>query len=140
MPDLSDNEILARLVVLNKERAEEEARGMVRWLRPEYQMPWFGSPKDKAELDLVGGKMRPEAVVATGPKTAFPSDDMAQTASVMSALAMASGPLDTTAVASTFTGGRRVVAKVAAVLAALSRMGFVDTIDGGRLYQLRRAA
>ena len=37
--DLSDEEILARLVELNKERRAEEAKGLVRWLRPEYQAP-----------------------------------------------------------------------------------------------------
>lgn len=35
--DLSDDEILARLVALNAERAAEEKRGLVRWLRPDYQ-------------------------------------------------------------------------------------------------------
>jgi len=35
--DLSDDEILRRLVELNQERAEEEKRGVIRWLRPEYQ-------------------------------------------------------------------------------------------------------
>lgn len=37
--DLSDKDILLRLVALNKERAEEEARGHIRWLRPDYQNP-----------------------------------------------------------------------------------------------------
>ncbi len=37
--DHSDEDILFRLVALNKERAEEEARGHIRWLRPEYQNP-----------------------------------------------------------------------------------------------------
>jgi hypothetical protein len=35
--DLTDEQILERLVALNAERAEEEKRGIVRWLRPEYQ-------------------------------------------------------------------------------------------------------
>ena len=34
---LSDEEILERLVALNHERAEDEKRGLVRWLRPEFQ-------------------------------------------------------------------------------------------------------
>jgi hypothetical protein len=34
---LSDADLLARLVALNRERADEEAKGQVRWLRPEYQ-------------------------------------------------------------------------------------------------------
>jgi len=37
--DLSDDEILHRLVDLNRTRAAEEARGLVRWLRPDYQNP-----------------------------------------------------------------------------------------------------
>ncbi|WP_243316710.1 class I SAM-dependent DNA methyltransferase [Geothrix paludis] len=37
--DLPDADILVNLVALNKERAAEEARGVVRWLRPEYQAP-----------------------------------------------------------------------------------------------------
>ena len=37
--DLTDEEILARLVELNTERRAEEAKGLVRWLRPEYQAP-----------------------------------------------------------------------------------------------------
>lgn len=37
--DLSDEDILFRLVALNKERAEEEARGHIRWLRTDYQNP-----------------------------------------------------------------------------------------------------
>jgi hypothetical protein len=35
--NLADEEILEKLVALNKERSAEEARGLIRWLRPEYQ-------------------------------------------------------------------------------------------------------
>ena len=37
--DLSDEEIVARVLALNLERAGEEAKGKIRWLRPEYQAP-----------------------------------------------------------------------------------------------------
>ncbi len=71
--DLSDSDILARLVALNKQRAQEEANGIVRWLRPDYQIPRFGTPRQKAELDLEGGTMREAAATeAAGPKPAFP--------------------------------------------------------------------
>ena len=33
--DLTDNEILIRLVALNQERVREEAAGQIRWLRPD---------------------------------------------------------------------------------------------------------
>ena len=55
--DLAPAEIVARLVALNTERAAEEAVGHVRWLRPDYQIPRFGSlavagilpPQDSAD-------------------------------------------------------------------------------------------
>ncbi|HET6763730.1 MAG TPA: hypothetical protein VFH27_08655, partial [Longimicrobiaceae bacterium] len=47
-------EILERLVALHDERVEEEKRGIIRWLRPEYQIPRFGkgSEAPAPELDL----------------------------------------------------------------------------------------
>jgi hypothetical protein len=137
--DLSDEEILSRLVALNKERAAEEARGEVRWLRPEYQIPRFGTPKEKAELDLSGGEMRVTALVPAV-KQNYPADDIAQTAAVMAVLASASGPLDADAVSATFKQGRKVAKKVQAVLTSLARMGHLDSRDGGRTFVLRRAA
>lgn len=49
--DLPDAEILERLVALNKERAAEEARGLVRWLRPEYQAPEAAQAAAKPMLE-----------------------------------------------------------------------------------------
>jgi cell wall-associated NlpC family hydrolase len=37
--DLTDEQILQKLVALNAERAAEEQRGIVRWLRPDFQNP-----------------------------------------------------------------------------------------------------
>ena len=48
---LSDAEILERLVALNQERAAEEARGLVRWLRPEYQAPEAAQAAAKPMLE-----------------------------------------------------------------------------------------
>lgn len=39
--ELSAQEIVARLVALNAERAAEEAAGTIRWLRPDYQAARF---------------------------------------------------------------------------------------------------
>jgi hypothetical protein len=138
--DLPDEDILVRLVALNKERGREEARGLIRWLRPEYQIPRYGTVKEKAELDLVGGCAGVEAPVAAGPRPTFPIDDFAQTAAVMAALAAASAPLNGSAIAGGFKQGRKIAPKVNAVLAALARTGFVTTADGGATFSLRRAA
>jgi hypothetical protein len=52
--DLSDEEILDRLVELNQERRAEEAKGLVRWLRPEYQAPAAKTivVKEQGQLDI----------------------------------------------------------------------------------------
>jgi hypothetical protein len=98
------------------------------------------SPKEKAELDLLGGGMTVEAAAPAGPKPSFPAEDVMQTAAVMAALAAASSPLDADAIARTFKQGRKVSHKVGAVLAALARVGFISTTDGGVTFLLRRVA
>lgn len=45
---MSKEEILERLVALHAERVEEEKRGIIRWLRPEYQRPRF-APANEVE-------------------------------------------------------------------------------------------
>jgi SAM-dependent methyltransferase len=137
--DLPDEEILSRLVALNKERAAGEARGDVRWLRPEYQIPRFGSPKQKAELDLTGGQMRVAAPASTE-KRNYPANEIEQTAAVMAVLASAMQPLDAGAIAASFRQGRKTLKKVEAVLAALNNTGYLDSRDNGRSFLLRRAA
>lgn len=42
-PDLTDEQILARLVALNAERAAEEKHGLIRWLRPDVQAAIAGA-------------------------------------------------------------------------------------------------
>ncbi len=133
--DLSDEEILARLVALNKERAREEARGLVRWLRPEYQIPKFGSAKEKAE-QLEATLVTTDATAA---KPAYPATDAEQTAVVMAALMDTPAGLDAAGIAARFRKGRGIEAKIAAVLAALHRMGLAWS-DDGRTWRLRRAA
>jgi hypothetical protein len=53
---LSDDEILERLVALNHERADEEKRGLVRWLRPEFQ-----NRGGEAQLGLAVGAAEDDA-------------------------------------------------------------------------------
>ena len=78
--DLSDEDILLRLVALNKERAEEEARGHVRWLRPDYQNPTgVQATKGKTtDMDL--------GVVAKVEKAPWPKTLPEQIAAVREAL------------------------------------------------------
>lgn len=137
--DLADEEILSRLVALNRERAKEEAKGNIRWLRPDYQVPRLGTPSQKAELDLKGGETGAKTS-APAAKEAWPADEIAQTAAVMAVLASAATPLAAEAIAGSFRQGRRCAKNIEAVLESLLRMGRLDTRDGGRSFLLHRAA
>nr|WP_306151477.1 DNA methyltransferase [Roseovarius sp. MMSF_3281] len=79
--DLSEENILFRLVTLNKERAEEEARGHIRYLRPEYQNPTGAQSTGKSGvLDL--GDLAP----TDKDKPAWPKSMPEQVAAVRDAL------------------------------------------------------
>jgi hypothetical protein len=52
----------------------------------------------------------------------------------------ATAPTGAEALAATFRGGRSNLRNINAVLAALTRFGFVASPDAGRTYTLRRAA
>ena len=137
--DLPEEEVLARLVALNKERVKEEKRGLVRWLRPQYQIPRFGSEKEKAKQ--IEADFGPEvAIVKSGAKPAFPADDIAQTALVMNALIETGGELDAARIAAGFKQGQKARPAITSVLISLYRMGLISTTDGGKTFSYRRAA
>jgi len=51
---LAPVEILARVVELHGERLDEERKGKVRWLRPEYQRPRFSPDEEDLEVPELG--------------------------------------------------------------------------------------
>jgi MmeI, DNA-methyltransferase domain/MmeI, N-terminal domain/MmeI, helicase spacer domain len=65
----AEEELLMRLVELNKQRAEEESRGIVRWLRPEYQAP--DAVQTEVDIAPKAGAAKTEAVTSKG-KATFP--------------------------------------------------------------------
>ena len=117
-------------------KPREKSAGSV----PDYQIPRFGSAREK--LALTGGAMRePAAAAATGPKPSFPTSELEQTAAVLSVLTSITAPVTPTALAVRFRQGRRVLPQVEAVLAALVRVGgLVHSPDGGRSFLPRRVA
>ena len=133
--DLSDDDILARLVALNRSRATEEAKGLVRWLRPDYQIPRFGTPKEKQEQLEADLGLAP----AVKAKASFPPGAVEQTAAVMASLASAGAPLSALDIAQGYKQGRKVEPRVKATLASLARTGFIAVHEGGRRFGLRRA-
>jgi hypothetical protein len=137
--DLSDDEILARLVALNKQRSEEEKRGLVRWLRPDYQIPRFGKGVDKQAAKEEGAQVAAELIAAVEQKPSFPAGAVEQTAAVFAALAAANEPLDAKGLAAQFKKTKTTEKKVGEVLASLARLGYVTSEDG-KTFALRRVA
>jgi len=120
--DLSDEEVLFRLVALNKERAGEEARGHIRWLRPAYQNP-TGAQATKgetADLDL--------GVVAKVEKAPWPKALPDQIAAVREALSEL-GEATPAEVARRFSRARSKT--VEPLLDSLAALGQAELVEEG---------
>ena len=131
--DLSEDEILERLVALNHERAAEEARGHVRWLRPEFQNPDGVQAETKAqqgEIDLAAAPAAPKGA----PK--LPSDDAEQARALRALLVSAEAPITAPELAARF-GGKNTKAKIGKVekmLSILAAVGQAETTPDGRYF------
>jgi hypothetical protein len=135
--DLSDEQILERLVALNAERAKEEAAGHVRWLRPDYQIPRFakGAAAKTGDLDL-GETVVP---IDKGLPT-FPKDRYEQPLAIEAMLAAANRPMDAAELSRGFKrGGKLIEQRIVQVLTTLARYGRVSVLADGK-YAARRAA
>ena len=121
---LDEETILTRLVALNKERAAEEARGLVRYLRPEFQDPGYRAPV-ATTLDLGEAAVAPVSNVIPWPAT-LPE----QVGVVQSILAAAPAPLAAGDIARSFKGKR--AATVRPVLDALAGLGMARRLNDGR--------
>ena len=132
--DLPEEEILARLVALNAERAEEEKKGLVRWLRPEYQTKSkterrmvqatldIGLPSEPAKKSQKGKTTKAKAE----PKPVWPSDLLEQTQAVrtvVAGLGLSNTPTLVETVAKAFTGAKK--ARIQEIITALVTLGFI---------------
>tara|TARA_Y100001951_G_scaffold95748_2_gene93580 strand:- start:3857 stop:7288 length:3432 start_codon:yes stop_codon:yes gene_type:complete len=120
--DVSENDILMSLVALNHERAEEEARGHVRWLRPDYQNP------DGRAAEVKTGRFEIAAAAKSG-KAPWPKALPDQIAAVREALEDL-GEADAETVARTFLRGR--AKSVEPLLETLAGLGMAEMTDEGR--------
>ncbi|HEY5306641.1 MAG TPA: type IIL restriction-modification enzyme MmeI [Pseudolabrys sp.] len=138
---LTDEQILEKLVALNHERAAEEKRGHVRWLRPDYQIPRFGKDLDKMAAKEEGAQIAAELGLGepSARKLSFPTDAVSQTAAVFAALAAASAPVAVSDIASAFRKSKNLEKNIGEVLASLARLGHVATKDG-KSFEIRRVA
>ena len=126
-----DEAILERLVALNAERAAEEARGHVRWLRPEYQNPEARIPEQQA-IEATPGEGDDEAPAATVPQAKpqpWPKDTVAQVRAVADVLAVSPVSLSVDEIAARFTSRgpwKKRLPKLLEMLVALGRAREAD--------------
>lgn len=133
--DLDDATLLVKLVALNAERAAEERRGLVRWLRPDLQKPADAGGVTITLLTPVAVQDDADTALAKWPATL--SD---RVSAVRDALDRTDGTMGVEAIARLFRGARR--ADVEAILESLSALGIAMTLDlaGGRRWRRARAA
>lgn len=136
----AEEELLTRLVGLNHERAAEEKRGLVRWLRPDYQIPRLGAKAPKPKDEHVG--VLDVGLPDTAERPKWPSDGLEQIRLVRDLLAKAPAPTPPDAIASVFDGRNTAKRRdrVAEVLETLVATGLARTgeYEGQRTYFLPR--
>ena len=128
----AEEELLARLVALNGERAAEEARGHVRWLRPDYQVPKLGHKVRGAGEQGEADVSAPILMEAPAWPTAIPE----QVAALRSVLAQTPAPAAPAALSKLFRGRNTAQrkARVAELLDTLATMGAARRSDDGARY------
>ena len=89
---LTDEEILERLVALNAERAAEEAQGLIRWLRPEYQAPPDHASRFTQHVLVKEDSAGDEVSPGLQPPLPWPDRMAEQAQAVRGALAALAGP------------------------------------------------
>ena len=144
--------LLERLVDLNARRAAEEARGTIRWLRPEFQDPArrhaaSATPATQADIELVGGSAvppadaaapdtdedsAPAATAAPATRQPWPADLPEQMRAVADTLATSAQPLDLDALAARFTGRGPWKKRLPQILETLEVLGKAQREAGGR--------
>ncbi len=127
--DLTNEQIIERLVELNQVRASEERRGFIKWLRPDYQIAKLGPlahRADRIQSIAIAGSSRS--------KNAFPTEWAAQAGNVLDLLSRSREPLTAAEIASQFEDQNRITPEVNDVLTSLNSLGQIETFDNGRSY------
>jgi hypothetical protein len=127
--DVTEEEVLARLVALNHERAEEERRGIIHWLRPEFQNPTGKKQTAIAVADEPVVEKKP----AKAAKQSWPKSLSEQAGAVLNSLAAFTTGASAKDIAKSFgraTDGR--VERIEEILETLEALGKARELDDGR--------
>jgi hypothetical protein len=121
--DLTDEEIVAHVLALNLERAGEEAKGKVRWLRPAFQDLNHGkmveAPRTQTEMEGLD-----RAAPTVTQKLPWPKTEIERVKALHRLLGDASVPLSVDQAAAYFTRARRK--DVETLLGALVDLGAAE--------------
>jgi hypothetical protein len=120
----AEEELLRRLVGLNAERAAEESRGRIRWLRPDYQNPGAGSAPVQTAADLDPQEGSGAGPTAKLKKRPWPKGMREQIAAVRQTLGREAMTVD--AVSAQFTAPGTTRPLIVEALAALEELGMVE--------------
>jgi hypothetical protein len=135
--DLTDDQILERLVALNAERAAEEKRGLVRWLRPEFQNP---SGAKAATQERLAATDEPEQAAAQPAAVApWPKKLADQIGAIRDLVTKAPAAWSVEQIVRAFKGANK--ADVEEVLDSLAALGILAGYEAGgaRRWKLTRA-
>lgn len=126
--DLADEEILQRLVDLNHERAAEESRGLIRWLRPEFQNPDGATQTAFAEAEKKTTATKKAA--AKVKKQPWPKKLPERMVAIQTALSRHDAPAQSKEIAAYYTRANRN--EVNEILETLAAIGNVRQLPDGR--------
>jgi hypothetical protein len=133
--DLTDEQILERLVTTNAKRAEEERNGLIRWLRPDFQNP-TGKSATRVETEADASQAAAEAEVDVPIVSAvmpWPKKMAEQITTVRELMRRSGSAWTVEQVAAGYKGARRDdVEDVLNSLAALGLLVAYETADGRR--------
>ena len=128
--------LLLRLVELNTKRANEEAAGLVRWLRPDFQrgagQGEQSSIEGDTDVDGGGEESVPTAVKTIIAPKPWPTGLADQIKAVADVLADAGTSLDLDGLAARFSSRGRWRERLPTILDALVALGRARTQDDGR--------
>lgn len=126
-----DEAILERLVALNAERVAEEARGLVRWLRPKFQHPGAETKPQQAEIETLDEtETAASALIAASKPRPWPKDAIEQVRAVTDVLAIGLTPLSLEDIAARFTARGSWKKRLPALLDMLVALGRAREAEG----------
>ena len=120
--NISDEDILERLVALNAERAAAERNGIIRWLRPEYQ-----APAEIGNQIALAGITESEETATTTPveQKTWPKKAKEQLAAIRDLLRTVGGEWTVEQVMAQFKGAQRQKKTISEHLESLETLGII---------------